>query len=117
MPVKTHAARCRLDESQNHSPESGLAAARFTHQPESLSRFDIERNAVDSPHLAPGFSENAVVGLVDLHQVANFEQRHEINIDQARSKSFTTELQSHRERQKITQIPCPYLSVGEMSSK
>jgi hypothetical protein len=69
-----------FDEAQNHAPQGGLATARFADQPKRFTLQDIERDAVDRANFALGLAEHAFVGLVDLDEVADGEQRHGMNI-------------------------------------
>src|SRR6266700_2037621 len=76
LVVEAYAPGGWLDQTQDHPSQRGLATARLADQPERLTGLDIQRHPVDRAYLALGFAEHAVVGLVDLDQVADGEQGH-----------------------------------------
>src|SRR6266852_1439004 len=53
LAVERDAAGVGLDQAEDHAPHRGLAAARFTHEPEGLARPDGERYAVHGPDRRP----------------------------------------------------------------
>ena len=74
MPSNVIVAAVGLEQPQQHPPERRLAAARLAHQPEHLARADVEVDAVDGLHDAPGLAERAGPGDEGLDHAASLEQ-------------------------------------------
>ncbi len=76
LAVEGDGAGGGFDEAENHPAQSGLAAAGFADQAKRFAFRNFERDTVYRPDLARGLAEETVIGVVNLDEIANGEQRH-----------------------------------------
>ena len=54
LPVERDVARGLGDQPKDRPPDGGLAATGFANQAKRLARMDLQRHAIDRPHVAHG---------------------------------------------------------------
>ena len=78
--LEAHAARSRLNQPKNQTPQRALARTGLSHETKRLAGLNVERNIIDRAHFSPRLPAKYCLAMrKDLRQVANFNQRHKLS--------------------------------------